>query len=300
MSYSSPKEPSYTATEQGQSFRAGAQDNSPPWLRGPVGARYIYSQSIQLDALAEKTRWGILQRFPEYAQPEALAPLGRDRKIFRGLSEPDENYARRLRQFKPTWKLAGNAPTLLKQLWEIQRPNVTRIRYVCNGYTSETATLGNQFADWWTVEGDPVTGDPVLTFERVSPSNWNWDNAAGYNIRFWIIVYREDFIPAKWGVPPYPWGEPGLRWGVQPPGDTSWIADTYNAVSVFKAAGSHMGPWPTLNGGLIIANPTETASPWGAEGPFSPSYAPGYPMPDGTFATVSARPVNGAVYLSGI
>lgn len=296
--YLTPTEPSFSEPAPTGQFVEGAQALCPPWLLNWAGARYVFCQAIQLDAMGELLRYGVLQRFPEYAQTGALPFLGSDKRIFRGLSESDENYARRLTQFKRTWKLAGNAQTLLLQLWELQRPDVTRIRYVVNGYDSDTADAGSQFSDWWTCEGD-ANGDPVLTYERVSPSNWNWDDSFGYNIRFWIIIYRTDFQPAKWGVPPYTWAEPGLAWGAEPASDRSWVVDTFNIVQAFKAAGSHMGPFPGFNGGLIVADPDFVTAPWGADGPFAPSYAPGYPMPDGTFASYSARPP-GAVYISGL
>lgn len=285
--------PKFTAVEPGSPFRGAAQTFSPPWLLGANGARYVYSSAIQWDALAEYTRLGMLQRFPTQAQPDALAPLGRDRKIWRGLSEADEHYAERLRTFKRTWKFAGNAPTLLKQLFELMTPNALRIRYIVNGYEGE-ASEGNQFADWWTIDADG------LVFERIAPSNWNWDGRFGKNIRFWIIIYRDDFQPAVWGIPPYQWGDPDLYWAAEPGSDRSWIIDTFNIVQAFKAAGSHMGPYSqAFDGGLIVADSTFTTAPWGPDGPFPPSASPGYPMPDGTFGTITNRPP-GAVYMSGL
>jgi hypothetical protein len=244
------------------------------------------------DTLAEFTRIGVIQRYPSLAQTAALSQIGKDRKIFRGISETDEHYAERLRVFKKTWKFAGNAPTLLRQLWELMTPNATRIRYVVNGYDGAPGA-GTQFADYWTIDSNG------LSFQRVSPTNWNWDGSFGKNIRFWIIVYRTDLTPAKWGVPPYEWAEPGLFWAGAPGSARDWVVDTFNVVQAFRAAGSHMGPYPGYNGGLIVANPTFTAAPWGAAGPFAPSYSPGYPMPNGTFQNYGSRPP-GAVYISGL
>ncbi len=289
---SGPIPPHADLVPQGAPFRASAEVFCPPWLRGYVGSRYVYAGAIQWDVLSEFTRIGVIQRYPSLAQTAALTQLGKDRKIFRGLSESDANYAERLRRFKGTWKLAGNAPTLLRQLWELLAPNASRIRYVVNGYDG-AAGAGTQFADWWTIDG---TG---LSFERVSPSNWDWDGSYGKNVRFWIIVYRDDLTPAKWGVPPYAWGEDGLFWGGSPSSTRDWVVDTFNVVQTFKAAGSHMGPFPLYGGGLIVADPSFTGAPWGPAGPFAPSYAPGYPMPDGTFQDYSGR-APGAVYISGL
>lgn len=282
----------FTPVPTGSPFRASAQVFSPPWLLGYAGARVEYAQSLMWDALAEFTRIGVIQRFPTVAQPDALVELGKDRKIWRGLAEADSHYAERLRQFKRTWKFAGNAPTLLRQLWEYMTPNATRIRYVVNGYEG-AAGAGTQFADWWTIDSGG------LSFERVAPSNWNWDGSFGKNVRFWVIVYRNDLTPAKWGIPPYAWGESGLFWGGAPGSSRDWVIDTFNITAAFKAAGSHMGPYPGYGGGLIVADPSFVTSPWGADGPFPPSAAPGYPMPDGSFTDISVRPP-GAIYLSGI
>jgi hypothetical protein len=259
---------------------------------GYNGARYMFAQSITWDALAEFTRYGVLQRFPTVAQPDSLAQLGKDRKIWRGLAETDAHYAERLRQFKSTWKLAGNAPTLLRQLWEYMTPNADRIRYVVNGYDG-AAGAGTQFSDWWTIDSSG------LTHERVSPSNWDWDGAYGKNIRFWLIVYRTDIEPAVWGVPPYEWGADDLYWAAAPGSNRDWVIDTYNIVEAFKAAGSHMGPYPIYGGGLIIADSSFTSAPWGPEGPFPPGAAPGYPMPDGDFQIPANRPP-GAIYMTGL
>jgi hypothetical protein len=295
--YPKPTEPRYEAPPPAAPIRAAAQVASPPWLLGQNGARYVYSQAIQLDAMAEKLRYGELQRFPQYCQPEALNPLGQDKRIFRGLSESDESYASRLQQFKPTWRLAGNAPTLLRQLWSLLSPDATRIRYVVNGYTGTPASSLNQFADWWTID------DTGLAYERVSPSNWNWDGLSigfGMQIRFWLIVYRPDLSVPVWGEPPpSTWGESGYYWGLGN-SPSNWIADFRNVVSTFRAAGSALGPWQGYGGGLIVANPNETGSPWGAGGPFDPALPPGYPMPDGDFNDPTNRPTVGAVYLSGM
>lgn len=284
--------PAIANVPEASPFRGSAQVFSPPWLMRQNGSRLVYCQSLMWDALAEFTRVGVIQRYPTVAQPDALSALGIDRKIWRGLAETDTHYAERLRQFKKTWKFAGNAPTLLRQLWEYMRPNATRIRYVVNGYEGSPG-VGTQFSDYWTID------DSGLVFDRVSPTNWDWDGVYAKNIRFWLIVYRSDLTPAKWGVPPYDWAEPGLFWGGAPGSDRSWVIDVFNIVQTFKAAGSHMGPFPGYNGGLIVADPAFTSAPWGASGPFPPSAAPGYPMPDGTFQNFGSRPP-GAVYISGL
>lgn len=299
MTYSAPIDPQYSENVRTTYRDIQVDDTIIPWMRGDVGARLLFAAGMQLDGLAEQFRLAQLQRYPEHCLPEALPHIGRDRVIFRGLSETDASYATRLTQARATWKLAGNAPTLLRQLWALLTPgSTTRIRYVVNGYDG-TAVTGTQFSDWWTID------DTGLSHLRTDPgaSNWDWDgDSLGYGkqARFWIIVYRTDVTPAIWGVPPPDtWGEEGWYWGTGN-ADRSWIIDTYNVVKTFRAAGSALGPWQGYGGGLIIADPTETGAPWGAGGPFDPTASPGYPMPDGDFNTPSNRPSAGVIYLSGL
>lgn len=296
MTFTAPIDPQYTETPTKTYRDIQVDDTIIPWMRGDVGARLLFAAGIQLDGLAEQFRLAQLQRYPEYCLPEALPHIGRDRVIFRGLSETDASYAARLTQARATWKLAGNAPTLLRQLWALLTPGTTtRIRYVANGYDG-AAGAGTQFADWWTIDGDG------LTHLRVPATNWDWDGGTlgyGKQARFWIIIYRTDLEVPIWDVPPpATWDTPGWYWDT---GDSprDWLIDTYNVVRTFRAAGSSLGPWGNTGGGLIVADPTATGSPWGAGGPFDPTLAPGYPMPDGTFADPSNRPP-GAVYLSGV
>lgn len=296
--FTKPIDPQYSENVRTTYRDIQVDDTLVPWMRGDVGSRLLFAAGIQLDGLAEQFRLAQLQRYPEYCMPEALPHIGRDRRIFLGLSETNDSYAARLTQARATWKLAGNAPTLLRQLWALLTPgSTTRIRYVVNGYDG-TAGTGTQFSDWWTIDGSG------LTHLRTDPgaSNWDWDgDSLGYGkqARFWIIVYRADVTPATWGVPPPTlWGEEGWYWGTGE-GDRNWIIDTYNVVKTFRAAGSCMGPWLGKGGGLIVADPSETSSPWGAGGPFDPTLAPGYPMPDGDFDDPANRPP-GAIYLSGI
>jgi len=279
----------------GTPYREGILALAPSWLVSD--ARYLYSQGVQRDGIAEWFRLGILQRFPDYTDANGLAALGRDRGIFRGRTETDDAYAVRLRQYIATWRLAGNAPTLLRQLWALLNDGSTvRIRYVVNGYDGNASDV-TQFADWWTID---ETG---LSKVRASPSNWDWDgDSLGYGkqARFWLIVYRLGFTIPKWGDdPPGLWGAPGWYWGTSEE-EVSWIRDLYDVVRAFRAAGSALGPWLGFGGGLIIADPNETSSPWGAGGPFDPSLPPGYPMPDGDFNIPASRPSDGALYLSGL
>lgn len=274
-------------------YRDGYLQLCPPWLL--EDARLAYAQAVHRDVLAEWIRLGILQRFPGYTDDSGLAALGRDRVIYRGRSESSESYAERLRRFRTTWRLAGGAPELLRQLWATIGPDCVQIRYVANGYTG--TTMASQFADWWTID------DSGLSFHRETPSNWDWDSDgatdASKNVRFWLIVYRSDVVARLWGDgPTSEWGEAGYRWGTAD-GPVDWIDDVRRAVRTYRAAGSSMGPWPGHAGGLIVANPDMVTAPWNANGVFYPESPPGYPMPDGDFDHMINRPP-GAIFLTGV
>jgi hypothetical protein len=247
-------------------FRAAIKKLSPPWLSGKWGYRLNYTGGLMVDAIAEWLRVGIIQRMPVSCGSEAIPHIGRDRRIVRGRAETEAQYRERLRLALPTWKLAGNAPTLLKQLYAYLTPTAYRIRYVANGADA----AGNHFADWWTIEGDEE-----LTYTRViSPNNWNWDNTWD-QVRFWLIIYGPVFTPWRWGEiadggSGLEWGQ-GQSWGFLE--DGSVLQDILTVVNQWKCAGSHA--WG--DGGLIVTTDDtflDLANP------------PGSNMPDGTWGNL--------------
>jgi hypothetical protein len=258
-------------------FRQAALALSPPWLNGPWGARLMYMFGIQLDGLAEYLRLGVRQRFPTVARSEALRYIGTDRKIIRGFRETDAGYAERLRKAFPTWKFAGNAQTVLRQLSAYFAPNPPVIRYVVNGRPDGP---GSEFADWWTID---AAGD--ITHYRASPNNWNWDDQWG-KIRFWIIIYRiEGFTPWYWGDGHY-WGG-GQSWGFEENFTDNFGVDARNVIGQWKAAGSHA--WAPA--GIIVTGNTALFDPTGS----------GAGYPDGTWGTYANRAgIPSTFYLTGI
>jgi hypothetical protein len=257
-------------------YRGSVQELSPPWLAGPQGYRLTYSAiGIPLDAQAEYARLGTLQRFPGKAQSAALPFIGADRKIIRGFRESDEAYVPRLRRAFQTWKFAGNAPTLLAELAAYFSPTAPVIRYVVNGVNHS----GTAFADWWTLQSG------VLTHQRTTPSNWNWDNQLG-QIRFWIIVYRnEGFTPWAWGDG-HAWGG-GQSWGFEEEFTDNFAYDAHNLIAQWKAAGSHC--WQL--GGVIVTGDMTLFDPSGS----------GANYPNGTWDSYANRAgIPTTFYLDGV
>lgn len=266
----------FELTPEGTFFRATVRTLSPPYLAGDIGYRFTYSTiGIVYDALAEYLRIGKLQQFPDTCQSSAFRYIGADRNMLRGFRETDAAYAPRLRGFRATWRLAGNAPTLLRQLAAYFSPNAPVIRYVVNG----TDANGVRFADWWTLSSG------VLSFHRQSPSNWDWDGQTD-QIRFWIIIYRnEGFTPWFWGDG-HMWGG-GQSWGYEEEFTENFAVDARAFVNKYKAAGSHA--WQL--GGLIVTGDSSLFVPSGS----------GAGYPDGTWTTYANRTgIPTTFYLDGI
>lgn len=258
-------------------FRGSIKTISPPWLQGEQGYRFMYTFGIQLDAISEYLRMGVLQRFPEHCRSEALRHIGADRQILRGFRESDTAYRPRLKGAFLTWKFAGNARTLLAQIAAYFSPSAPKIRYVVQGRDRDNIL----FADWWTLDGG------VYSYHRQKPSNWTWDNPAGgtnQRGRFWIIIYNaDDFTPWYWGDGHY-WGG-GQSWGYEESFTENFAVDARRFVFQWKAAGSHA--WSS--GGLIV---TSNQSLWDPAGT-------GATYPNGTWNNPSNRVV-GPFYLDGV
>ena len=130
-------------------FRASIKEISPPWLQADQGYRWLYNFGLQLDIVSEYLRMGAIQRFPSYCQSAALRHIGADRQIGRGFRESDGAYSPRLRGARTTWRLAGNARTLLKQVAAYFSPNAPKLRIVTPGRQRDNT----EFTDWWTLDG---------------------------------------------------------------------------------------------------------------------------------------------------
>lgn len=162
-------------------------DLAPRWLRNSVLGRYLWSIGLTLDFGTQWLYNGIQQRNPQACDSTALPWLGRARRIPRGFAESDESYRGRLLLWRSSWRRAGGAGAMLEQLQAYFLPQVPVVRLVTGGTTS---------AQWWTLDADGV-----LTFNKIEPSNWNWDSMESGQTpldnqrRFWIIAYQPSGDP---------------------------------------------------------------------------------------------------------
>ena len=104
-------------------FRASRKKLVPAWLVEGEGELVGYTVDVLKDAFVERLRKGLLARFPQNdptgqttAPDDALAAMGRDRRIVRGFNETPQTYAVRLIRWLDDWKTAGNPFSLMQQL----------------------------------------------------------------------------------------------------------------------------------------------------------------------------------------
>jgi hypothetical protein len=174
-------------------FRSIFQVLGPGWLTSGDGGKVLYSIGVLLDATLERMRQALVLRFPEHAETdEALSYLGRDRQIIRGINEPADRFAARLKAWRYPYghRVRGNAWSVLDQIRN----------YFLGAGGSEQATVdrtGNQ--NFMTADGD-LARSSLGTIDFDGGTHW---------ARFVTLV---DARPAGIGDSGYTIGDPEL-WG---------------------------------------------------------------------------------------
>jgi hypothetical protein len=152
---------------------------APPWLRQVKGETYLRGLADPFDAIAQRHKDGVKQRFPDFASPGALTEIGGERGLPRGPSETDSAYATRLKKAWDVWPYAGTPLGMLTAL-------------LAAGYSH--VYLITQKGQWHTLDGSAqlvTTQGPELT---LSANNF-WNS---------YLVYFYSTLPASWvsgGVP---------------------------------------------------------------------------------------------------
>jgi hypothetical protein len=205
-----------------KNFRNTISKIAPSWLTTGEGERVLYSLMLVCDAFAERARLGVLARFPERAPEDALGPIGRDRRIIRGINEAAESYAARLVRWLDDWRTAGNPFALMGQL-----------RAYCN--TDLMIRTVDARGNWYTIETD---GTPSFS---IAQANWHWDDSASTQwSRFWVILYPPATLwteGAGWGDADAPaWGDNDVTWGSTATAEQ--VASIQSIVRAWKPAGT--------------------------------------------------------------
>lgn len=180
-------------------FRTSRRKLAPRWLTEGEGELVGYSLDLIKDAWIERLRLGLLARFPQngpdgvtFAPDDAIAAMGQDRRVVRGLNETTSSYVGRLLRWLDDRTTSGNPWSLMRKLAEYTGPG-PKFRTV--------DARGN----WFT---RLANGQEQVTLKA---GNWNWDGAAASRwSRFWVIIYPNGL----WLPSPYNWGDAsGPDWG---------------------------------------------------------------------------------------
>lgn len=261
-----------TPGSAGPYFRIARKFLGPAWLtQNGDSELFGYALDVLKDAFIERLRRGLLARFPQQdptgtpAPDDALAAMGRDRRIVRGINEPSAAYAVRLLRWLDDWRSAGNALALLKQL---------------RGYTGAGPAFRTVDArgNWYSLNADGSTSF------LMNQDNWDWDGTLTQHqrwSRFWVIIYPNGL----WLSTPK-WGD-GSRWG-QPTGRTWGSTATFDQVSTVRGIVRDWKPAGTRCVNIILAFDNTSFNPATARD--------GAGLPDGTWATWAKQ--SGGAYVS--
>lgn len=144
----------------------------PPWLRGPVGTKFIGGLGDVIDDLIDRTADGAALRFPfDNPDPDALALIGRERRIRRGPGESAKTYANRIRGWWDAHKTRGGPYALLGQLYAFFKDTYdVRIDVVAQSGNRHYITAG---------------GGGVVTHDSIT---WTGDGSGGW-AHIWVFYY---------------------------------------------------------------------------------------------------------------
>lgn len=271
---------------------------SPPWLAddspatatdpvGGVGGRYMWSLGLMNDALLEKMNLAIFARMPlgGTSAPsggnggpfdDALALLGADRVIVRGINEGSLAYGQRLQRAFSTWQHAGEAVAVLPEVLDYLQTEC-RAAIVSNPLAASGGIA--HFTEY-----------PVGANTDLPPARWvgTWDWETGYGVngapggvngydphplrmatawwRTWLVLWS--VAPQAWTGDGGTWGDGATTWGVT---DKSWglsveptvISTMRTIVKTWKSA-STWYRWIVVSLDASFAN-------WTAGGAYYPS-----------------------------
>jgi hypothetical protein len=152
---------------------------SPSWLQDGAAERYVYGGGLAMDAVLEKAVQAIHARMPTKADPSALAYIGADRLIPRGLTESDSSYATRLQHAYEDWQIAGSPWATLREVLGFLLAVKPAARTVASQYTSTgtcTGSTWNSYASGDDTSSAPQWAAGIANFDldSATPTNGSW------------------------------------------------------------------------------------------------------------------------------
>lgn len=237
-------------------FRAAMYKLLPSWLTEGDGGLAVRGLATMMDQFVARARLALVVRFPEYSylspwldDEAALAAIGRDRRVVRGIDEPAEAYAARLVRAIDDHRTRGNPWTLLEQLRAYLQADCV-VRTV------------DQSGNWFSIEADGTRTS------NVAAKNWDWDGGdAAHWARFWVIIYPVNGVD--------PWAPNGLigdadLWsdgGVGHPDRTIGTTATPSQVASVRSIIREWKPAHARCEWVIVAFDSATFSPSGSTDP---------------------------------
>lgn len=196
----------------------------PPWLRRTVGGAIMKALGMCVDSLIDRAVAGVALRFPN-SDPDALAIMGRERRIIRGPSESADAYALRVQGWLAAHQRRGSVYAMLDQ-WHAYNADAVRqvdvVYYSGTRYVLDTAgditrddvefagDSSGQWAQAWCFlyeAADPgALTDAEAAALTIIPRVWN---TAHMLPLFVVILWPEVGL---WDYPPGIWDEPGALW----------------------------------------------------------------------------------------
>jgi hypothetical protein len=229
-----------------RTFRTIRRSVAPRWLTDGEGGLVGYALDLMKDALAQRTYLGLLARLPQNdplglttAPPDALVQMSRDRRVFRGIFDTDQQFAVKLRNWRTPRRTAGAAFTLLSQLHA----------YVGTASGVSFRTVDNS-GNWYARSAAGVETSSLAM------GNWNWDGDTAAWSRFWVIIYPGTL----WPVTTQRWGTTGAVWGSAP---NLWgsTAITPEQVVTLQAIVNDYKPAGTTCVSIILASDLASFNP---------------------------------------
>lgn len=282
-------------------LRDSAQALAPPWLSddspvspqnptGGIGGRLVYLIGLMGDALVDRFQQAIYARLPLGGttspsggnggpDDDALALIGADRVIVRGIGESATSFGGRLQKAFPTWQHAGQAITVMKEVLAYLQTEckiAVMSDFIVNGFSHP---IPSAFATMFS-----VGADTELPPTRWQPE-WFWDEGYGLGFavnqanaydghpitmktawwRSWLVLWS--VTPWNWTNSEGDWGDPGdwgdatESWGLSVPSTT--IGSVRQQVGTFKCANTWYR-WIVVSLDPLFAD-------WSAAGAYYPS-----------------------------
>lgn len=223
--------------------RVSIRNISPAFLKEGVGERMMYVFGLAIDAAMERLLQGVGARFPVITnklsrevtpgQPDALAVIGSDRLIERGLSESDLSFGTRLQRAFEAWQLAGGARAELAQVRGYLLALTPRVRLVSSRYAADPARVAWRLQQglsggaasypnarlstrWDTYDPDrDPRAEPEHLQVAAGGGNWDWDSASQVTGSWgWWGTFAVFYATGAnmWTAPAPKWGA-GVKWG---------------------------------------------------------------------------------------